>query len=131
MKRTLPALLLFALTGCTWELAEDRYFAKPSAQNATAKAGHKTIWSDKHQILGYVEIQTSTLAGSKDQHTDWFVKDVDNNLVGFITEKGQTYRFKRSSPETDHIGNYTINDGIRNLLQISSSFELAPTRIED
>ena len=131
MKRILSAVLLVAVAGCTFELTDEKYFNKPPEKDGRYASGHKTVWNDKNAKIGYVEIQTSWVAGSKDTHEDYFVKDPNNNLVGFITEKGTTYRFKRGSSETVHVGNYTLDDGIRMLLGVGSRIELRSTKIED
>lgn len=131
MKRILPAFLLLAVSGCYWELADEKYFNQPPDKDGRYASGHKTVWNDKDAKVGYVEIQTSWVAGSKESHEDYFVKDTNNNLLGFITEKGSTYRFKRGSSETVHVGNYTLDDGIRTLLGVSSRIDLRSTKIED
>ena len=59
------------------------------------------------------------------------MKDRDYNLIGFITERGTTYKFKSGSTDTIHLGNYTVDDGIRTLLGLTTRFELRSTKIAD
>lgn len=144
MKRLLPLFLLAgAFAGCRQELVKEEYCVKPVTEDQRWSAGSKTVWSDKNDVLGFVEIQDATLKSGNyedekhlkpignEVHRAYFVKDRDYNLIGYITERGNTYKFLEGSAESEHVGNYTIDDGIRTLLRISTRFELRPTRLED
>lgn len=144
MKHLLPlALLAVFVAGCREPLAREEYFVKPAAEDSRWKAGSKTVYNDKDQVVGFVELQDCQLKGQDYQdeeylkpvgvevHRAYFVKTRDYKMVGYITEVGNTYRFVRGSAETVHVGNYTVNDGIRTLLGLSTRFELRPTKVED
>ncbi len=144
MKHLLPLFLLAgALAGCRQDLVKEEYCVKPATESTRWAAGSKTVWDDKERVVGFVELQDSVLKAQdyedeehlkpigNEVHRSYFVKDKDYNLIGFITEKGNTYKFKRGSVETVHVGNYTIDDGIRTLLGLTTRFELRPTRIAD
>ena len=101
------------------------------------------MWDDKNNVVGFVEIQDCALKSQDyedeehlkpigiEVHRAFFVKDRNYNLIGFISERGHTYKFKPDSADTVHIGNYTIEDGIRTLLGLTSRFELRSTKVED
>jgi hypothetical protein len=144
MKKLLPLFLLAAAAaGCRESLVKEEYCVQPATENSKWAAGSKTVWNDKEQVIGFVEIQDCALKGQDyedeehlkpvgiEVHRAWFVKDKNYNLIGYITEYGNTYKFKSNSAETIHVGNYTINDGIRTLLAIQTRFDLRPTRVED
>ena len=143
MKNLLPLFLLAAAVGCQQSLVRDEYCVQPATENSRWAAGSKTVWDDKDRVVGFVEIQDCALKGQSyedeeylkpvgiEVHRAWFVKDRDYNLIGYITERGHTYKFKPNSVETLHVGNYTINDGIRTLLGITTRFDLRPTKVED
>jgi len=144
MKKLLPLVLLAgAVAGCQQSLVKDEYCVQPATENSRWAAGSKTVWNDKEQVVGFVEIQDCSLKGQSyedeehlkpvgvEVHRAWFVKDSDYNLIGFITERGNTYKFKPNSVETIHVGNYTIDDGIRTLLGLSTRFDIRPTKVED
>jgi hypothetical protein len=133
MKRLLPAFCLCAFAGCHFEdtMSDPREFNRPAAENDRWSSGHKTVWDEKNEKRGFIEVQRCVVEGSKVTHEDWFVKDLDYNLLGYVTEYGQTYRFKRGSADAVHIGNYTMQDAVRVLLQIRTNFEIRGTKIED
>ncbi|MEK7469192.1 MAG: hypothetical protein AAB074_17600 [Planctomycetota bacterium] len=144
MKNLLPLFLLAAsVVGCRQSLVRDEYCVQPATENSRWAAGSKTVWNDKDQVVGFVEIQDGALKGQNyedeeylkpvgvEVHRAWFVKDRNYNLIGYITERGNTYKFKRDSVDTVHVGNYTIDDGIRTLLGITTRFDLRPTKVED
>lgn len=144
MKRLLPLFLLaVAVAGCHEDLVKEEYCVKPAEKNSRWAAGSKTVWGEKEVVLGFVELQDCELKGQNYEgeehmkpvgieiHRDYFVKDSNYNLIGFITERGNTYRFAPGSADPIHVGNYTIEDGVRTLLGISTRFELRPTKVVD
>lgn len=142
--RTLTLLVLvLSCAGCRLTPPDDRYWADPEPNDSRWKAGHKMVWTDKNKVAGYIELQDCSI---KDQalgddaylretqrqtHRSYFVKDTEYNVIGFISETGSTYRFKPGSAEYTHVGNYTIEDGVRTLLRIGMNFEIRPSRIGD
>ncbi|NUN49539.1 MAG: hypothetical protein HUU15_11995 [Candidatus Brocadiae bacterium] len=142
--RTLTLLVLvLSAAGCRLEPPNERYWAEPVAEDSHWKAGHKTVWDEKRRVIGFVEYQDSEIRDEalgedaylretqRQTHRAYFVKDSEYNVLGFISETGNTYRFRSGAADYTHVGNYTIQDGIRALLGTNATIELLPTRLSD
>src|SRR5262245_37863595 len=127
MKRTALGIAIaaasLAAAGCSnlyWHgEAFSRYYPPPNKTTSQELAERQAIihWKgspkDKQRV-GYLEKYMITLAGSREPHELYYIRDgTGMNTLGYITENGIFFRYTANG-QAERMGEYPIRDvGIR------------------
>ena len=129
------AVLAGAAAGCSnldWHMESfSSHYAKPNKVTEQHLDERHTIlhWTtnprDKERI-GYLEKYTITLAGSREPHDIYYIRDASGKkTLGYISESGAFFRYT-SDGQAERIGEYPIRDvGIRVFYDLPKGDNLA------
>ncbi|MBI5368208.1 MAG: hypothetical protein HZA54_14320 [Planctomycetes bacterium] len=119
--RRLTALVvllgLAATLGCYRYTRANDFYRKPVAESKISFGDFLLIYAkDPKQQIGYLETQQIVPAGGRDPVDQHFVYNLRFQRLGFVADKGQTYRFVRDV-ETEYLGVHEIAVGAAILLK--------------
>ncbi|MBI3271033.1 MAG: hypothetical protein HYZ53_18665 [Planctomycetes bacterium] len=114
MRRFLPvatSVLLLGAAGCFHHDKESDFHRQPAAKAESAFANFvKVLTREKHLHIGYIETEQIRPRNGRDLVEQHYVYNTRFQRMGFVADKGQTYRYVRDT-DTEYVGNHPVAVG--------------------
>jgi len=134
-RNLIAAVLAVVAAGCSnydyHGEAWSHYYAKPNRVTEQHLEERHTIvhWTTnprEKQRIGYLEKYEITLAGSREPHDIYYIRDASGmKTLGYISESGAFFRYTKDG-QAERIGEYPIHDvGIRVFYDLPKGDHLA------
>lgn len=124
MRSVLAGFVVVGSLGCYHPTTAPDFYRKPAEKSQTSFANfQKVVAKEKKTLLGYVETEQIVPAGGRDAVEQHFVYNARFQRLGFIADKGDTYRYVRDT-DTEFLGNHPIDVGATFILGFAGEVTL-------